>query len=347
VQALGNDPFLAMTAAPAPAAEIASPEAVPVKSSSSEAEVTQHRIRPKPRTSKTNGSRPRTPAATADAPSNEPTTSPVNVPETPETSRDDAHIDPFGFDPAHTERIRPYLDFLFDHYFRCTVTGEANVPLNGGALLVGNHAGTVPYDGAMVMTAVSRGTNNARRARPLGDDFVFRRPPIATWLSRIGVVRANPDNAHRLLSAGEIALVFPEGTRGLSKFFAERYRLERFGRGGFVKVALRAGVPIIPVAIVGAEEAHPLLAQIPWLAKILGLPFFPVTPTFPWLGPFGLVPLPTKFAIRFGEPIVLTDSVASIERNPDRLAELTEVIRTRVQAMIDELLATRRSVFFG
>ncbi|MBI3073505.1 MAG: acyltransferase family protein [Deltaproteobacteria bacterium] len=289
--------------------------------------------------------------APAEATSETPRADPV-LRDAASTARNDAvgsgiAVDPFGFDRAYAERLAPFLGFLFDHYFRCTVTGESNIPLQGGALLVGNHAGTLPYDGAMVMTAVRRATSGARFARPLGDDFAFRRPPVATWLSRIGVVRATPDNAHRLLSAGEIALVFPEGTRGLGKFFAERYRLTRFGRGGFVKVALRAGVPIIPVAVVGSEEAHPLLAQIPWLARLFGLPYFPVTPTFPWLGPLGLVPLPTKFFIRFGEPLALTDSAASIERSSDRLAELTEIVRTRVQAMIDELLAVRRSVFLG
>jgi 1-acyl-sn-glycerol-3-phosphate acyltransferase len=168
------------------------------------------------------------------------------------------------------------------------------------------------------------------------------------FLNRIGCVRACQENAERLLQQDRVVAVFPEGIQGIGKLYQNRYQLQRFGRGGFIKLALKNRTPIIPTAVVGAEEIHPMLTKVTWLAKYLGIPFVPVTPTFPWLGPLGLVPLPSKWIIRFGEPIDLSADHEP-EAHQDRLlvSRLTEQVRSRIQGMVDEILAARRSVIFG
>jgi 1-acyl-sn-glycerol-3-phosphate acyltransferase len=165
-------------------------------------------------------------------------------------------------------------------------------------------------------------------------------------MNRIGGVRADPENAARLLLNDELVAVFPEGEKGMGKLWKDRYRLQRFGRGGFVKLALRTAAPIIPVAVVGAEEAAPMLGKVTWFAKNIGIPWIPVTPTFPWLGPAGLLPLPSKWYVAFGEPIDLGRSHTPAAAE-DRLLvnRLADQIRTRIQTMIDELLGRRRSPF--
>jgi len=212
-------------------------------------------------------------------------------------------VDEFGRDPNVAARVEPLLDFLYRQYFRVSTRGLGHIPDEGRGLIVANHSGTLPYDGAMIMYGVRHEHSAHREVRPLVEDFVFHFPYLGTLMNRIGGVRAAPENAERLLNQDQLVAVFPEGIKGIGKLYKERYQLQRFGRGGFVKLALKCDAPIIPTAVVGAEEIHPMVSKVTWLAKSFGIPYVPVTPTFPFLGPIGLVPLPTKWFIAFGEPL--------------------------------------------
>lgn len=246
-------------------------------------------------------------------------------------------VDDFGRDPLTTARWEWMLDFLYSKWFRVEATGLEHVPDSGRALLVANHAGSLPYDSAMVMHAVRRDHRARRDVRPLVEDAIFHLPWLGPLMNRIGGVRACPENAERLLEHDELVAVFPEGVKGMGKLWRDRYRLQRFGRGGFIKLALRTRAPLVPVAVVGAEEALPLLGRITWFAKSVGIPYVPVTPTFPWLGPAGLLPLPSKWRIQFGAPIDL--DAYGPDAADDRLlvGRLAEQVRATVQAMVDEL----------
>jgi 1-acyl-sn-glycerol-3-phosphate acyltransferase len=247
-----------------------------------------------------------------------------------------------GHDPTFLDRAAPVLEFLWSRYFRVRLLGIENVPESGAALLVGNHSGGIPYDGALLLYGVHRDHPQHRRLRPLVANFVFRRGWMANVVARIGGVRASTETALPLLAAGELVAVFPEGLKGVGKLYRERYRLARFGRGGFVRLAQEARVPLLPVAIVGAEEIHPVIGKITKLAEPLGLPYIPITPTFPWLGPLGLLPVPTKWTIQIGAPIApppQDDDAAT--------ARVAETVRSAIDGMIAELLARRRSVLFG
>lgn len=259
-------------------------------------------------------------------------------------------VDDFGRDPRATARWEWLFEFLYSRWFRVEASGLDHIPRTGRALLVANHAGSLPYDSAMVMHAVRRDHPARRDVRPLVEDTVFHLPFLGPVMNRIGGVRADPENAERLLQKGELVAVFPEGEKGMGKLWKDRYRLQRFGRGGFVKLALRTGAPIIPVAVVGAEEAAPMLGKVTWFARNIGIPWIPVTPTFPWLGPAGLLPLPSKWYVEFGAPIVLDPHDGSSPAlgpaaADDRLLvnRLADQIRTQIQTMIDGLLAKRRS----
>lgn len=256
---------------------------------------------------------------------------------------DPATLPDFGFDPDFLAKTAPVLEFLWSKYFRVRVTGMENVPSSGAALLVANHSGGLPYDGAMLIHATHAHHPAARPLRPLVANFAFRSSWIRPVIARIGGVRASMDNALALCEAGQLIGVFPEGLRGVGKLYRERYRLTNFGRGGFVRLARTAHVPIIPVAIVGAEETHPVLGKLTRLAQPLGLPYIPITPTFPWLGPLGLLPVPTKWTVKIGEPILLPAGSGSKEET----LEMAENVRSRLDQMIAELLAARRSILFG
>jgi 1-acyl-sn-glycerol-3-phosphate acyltransferase len=257
-------------------------------------------------------------------------------------------VDEFGRDPNVAARFDPVLDFLYQRYFRIEAEGMGHIPESGRALIVANHSGTLPYDGAMIMYAVRKEHPTSRAVRPLVEDFVFHFPYLGTLMNRIGGVRACQENAERLLQEDQLVAVFPEGIKGVGKLFSQRYQLQRFGRGGFVKLALATDSPIIPTAVVGAEEIHPMLAKITWLAKSIGIPYVPITPTFPWLGPLGLVPLPTKWYLAFGEPLYW-NAEYGVDAANDRILvnKLAEQVRQRIQEMIDQLVQKRRSVFFG
>jgi 1-acyl-sn-glycerol-3-phosphate acyltransferase len=248
----------------------------------------------------------------------------------------------------YASKVEPLLEFLYSKWFRVEASGLDNIPEGGRALIVANHSGTLPYDGAMLMYAVRKETGARREVRPLVEDFVFHFPYLGTFMNRIGGVRACQENAERLLEQDQLVAVFPEGIKGIGKLYKERYRLQRFGRGGFIKLALRTRAPIIPAAIVGAEEIHPMVAKVTWLAKTIGVPYMPVTPTFPFLGPLGMVPLPTKWYLRFGAPLDYGMQYGP-EAGDDRILvnKLAETVRSTIQEMIDDLLTQRKSVLFG
>lgn len=260
----------------------------------------------------------------------------------------DYSVDEFGFDPHFTNAIaRPLLRFFFKSWFRVEVSGIENVPSIGAALVVANHAGVLPFDGLMASIAVHDKHPAHRDLRLLGADMVFGLPVIGTAARKTGCTMACVTDAHRLLSAGELTAVFPEGYKGLGKNFKDRYRLQRFGRGGFVSAALRTKAPIVPCSIVGSEEIYPMLADVKLLARLLNVPYFPVTPLFPLAGPAGLVPLPSKWHIAFGEPIATAGYQSGDADDPMVTFDLTDQVRETIQQMLYRSLAGRRNIFFG
>jgi len=259
----------------------------------------------------------------------------------------DYEIDDYGFDVDLTENVLlAMLRPLYDKYFRIEARGLENIPAEGGALVVANHSGTIPIDALMTQVAIYDHHPAKRHLRMLGADLVFRSPLIAPLGRKSGSTLACNEDAERLLSSGELAGVWPEGFKGIGKPFSERYKLQRFGRGGFVSAALRAGVPIVPCSIVGAEEIYPIIGNVKVLARLLGFPYVPVTPTFPWLGPLGLVPLPSKWIIEFGEPIATDEIGAAAADDPMLVFNLTDQVREVIQQTLYKLLLQRRSVFF-
>ena len=257
----------------------------------------------------------------------------------------DYAIDDFGFDEDLTDHVLiPMVRPLFDTWFRVEVRGLENVPDEGGALVVANHSGTIALDAVMTQVALRDRHPAHRHLRMLGADLVFQTPFVSEVARKAGHTLACMPDAQRLLERGELVGVWPEGFKGIGKPYRERYKLQRFGRGGFVSAALRAGVPIIPTAIVGAEETYPMLGNITPLARLLGLPYFPMTPTFPWLGPLGLVPLPSRWIIEFGEPVD-PGAVADQADDPMAVLELTDAVRERIQQSLYRLLVQRESTY--
>jgi 1-acyl-sn-glycerol-3-phosphate acyltransferase len=223
----------------------------------------------------------------------------------------------------------------------------SNVPALGRCLVVANHSGTLPLDGLMLRTCVRREHATTRELRWLAEDSVFHLPFVGAFMSRVGGVRACPENAERLLSKEGLLAVFPEGVKGIGKLFRDRYRLQRFGRGGFIRLCLRTGTPLVPCAIVGAEEASPMLYRDELVSKFVGLPYLPVTPTFPLLGPLGLVPAPTKWSIEFGEIFRFDEYGPEAASDDVLVGRLADRVRAAIQNMIDRALAGRRSIWFG
>jgi len=256
-------------------------------------------------------------------------------------------VDDFGYDPVYEEKVRPVFDFLYDRYFRVETEGIDRIPSEGRCLLVANHSGTLPYDGAMIRTAVKREHPARRDVRWLAEDFIFHFPFLGAFSNRVGAVRACQENAERLLRQDALVAVFPEGVKGIGKLFRERYRLQRFGRGGFIKLCLRTQTPIVPVAVIGAEEANPMLLRVEYLSKALGLPYIPVTPTFPLLGPLGLLPAPTKWKMIFGDPVELAGYGPEAADDQILVGRLAERVRATIQTMLDRSVGERRSVWFG
>jgi 1-acyl-sn-glycerol-3-phosphate acyltransferase len=256
-------------------------------------------------------------------------------------------VDDFGFDPKFNAAVMPFFELLYTLWWRVEVTGIDNVPGEGPGLLVANHSGVLPWDGLMVNLAVRHETPTGRQCRLLALDMFALLPFLAPLLARTGAVRANPENGERLLRRGELVGVFPEGVKGVGKPYRDRYRLARFGRGGFVRLALRTGAPIVPCAIVGAEEVHPKIGSMDWVGRPFGLPYFPITPTFPALGPLGVIPLPSKWTIDFGKPVAVAKHGPEGADDPILVSHLSEQVRGTIQKMLDARLAKRQSVWFG
>jgi 1-acyl-sn-glycerol-3-phosphate acyltransferase len=256
-------------------------------------------------------------------------------------------VDEFGYDPKFTRTILPLFEFLYTMWWRVETSGVDHVPDQGPALIVANHSGVLPWDGLMINLAVRHEHPARRECRMLALDMFALLPFLAPLLAQSGAVRANQENGERLLRKGELVGVFPEGVKGVGKPFKERYRLARFGRGGFVRLALRTGSPIVPCAVVGAEEIHPKIASMDWLGRPLGLPYLPITPTFPLLGPLGVIPLPTKWSIDFADPIPMAEHGSEGAEDPILVNRLSEQVRSTVQHMVDSRLRRRRSVWFG
>ena len=278
------------------------------------------------------------------APGPSPRPSPAaSFPEDPRLS----DVDEWGRSERVRSLVRRIYGPVYSSWFRVEWEGIDKIPAAGGALLVGNHAGAIPSDAPVIMHGIE--TELGRPVYGLAD-YLFRGlPVVGTLWSRAGGVPARPDNAYRLLhDQKKLALVFPEGEKGPSKPYAQRYRLQRFGRGGFVEIAMRAGVPVVPIAVVGSEETMPLLWQIPQLARALRVPYFPVTANMVLMGPLGLaVPFPAKFRLRVLDPVTF-DAEPGQERYPkSEVLEESERIRESMQHALDDMLRRRRSIWFG
>jgi len=252
-------------------------------------------------------------------------------------------VDEFGFEPAFRARVTPLFRFLYHHYWRVEAIGIRNVPRRGPVLLVANHSGAVPFDAAMISYALEE-KRGGRIARFLYDRFVERMPWVPHFYRRVGAVVAGRQNAEILLERGEVVGIFPEGVAGTAKLFSERYVLKPFN-SGFVRMSLKFSAPVVPVAVVGAEETYPLIARIPSLGRMIGAPYLPVTPFFPFLGVLGAVPLPTKWYIRFGRPLTFDDLAGRRRLQKPAVQAKANEVRQIIQRMLSDLLAQRRSVF--
>jgi 1-acyl-sn-glycerol-3-phosphate acyltransferase len=260
--------------------------------------------------------------------------------------RGEYHEDEWGFDEEFAEAVYPLFEFLYEVWWRVEPDGILNVPSHGRALLVSNHAGALfPFDASMILLAIMKRHPLPRWARFMVLDWAFVLPFLSAFMRRVGGVPASRHNAHRLLEQEHLVMVFPEGAKGTGKQFSERYRLQRFGRGGFAEVALRTGAPIVPVAVVGSEEIYPKLGDARPVARMLGAPFVPVTPTFPWLGPLGTIPLPAKWRIEFCEPIDVSGYGPDAAEDRRLLFDISEQVRETIQGKLYENLVKRGSAF--
>jgi 1-acyl-sn-glycerol-3-phosphate acyltransferase len=253
--------------------------------------------------------------------------------------------DEWGFDEGFTELVEPFFGFLYESWWRVKVTGAERVPAHGRALLTANHAGILPWDATMISMALLREHPLPRYPRFMVLNWAFDLPWVSAGMRKVGGVVASPFNAMRLLEQDHLVAVFPEGVKGTGKPYSERYRLQRFGRGGFVEIALRTGSPIVPVAIVGSEEIYPKLADLPAVARLIGAPYFPVTPTFPLLGPLGIVPLPSKWRIEFLEPIETASYGPEGAEDRALVLELSERVRGEIQQALYANLVRRGPAF--
>jgi len=262
--------------------------------------------------------------------------------------RGEYHEDEWGFDEEFAEAVYPLFEFLYEVWWRVDSDGVLNVPAHGRALLVSNHAGALfPFDASMILLSIMKQHPLPRWARFLVLDWAFVLPFVSAFMRRVGGVPASKHNADRLLRQEELVMVFPEGAKGTGKPFSERYRLQRFGRGGSVEVALRTGAPIVPVAVVGSEEIYPKIGDATPLARTFGAPFVPVTPTFPWLGPLGMVPLPSKWRIEFCEPIQVAGYGPDSAEDRRLHFEIAEQVRETIQGKLYENLIKRGAAFLS
>ncbi len=258
-------------------------------------------------------------------------------------------VDDWGRSQRVFDLVSPLLDFYYRYWFRAEIEGIENVPAEGGALLVSNHSGALPPDAPMIMQAIRHEHEQPRPVYMLGEHWFKGYPGVGLMANKIGLVPAHPANAQRLLRDEQrLALVFPEGQKGSRKLYWQRYRLRRFGRGGFVRTAMRAGVPIVPIAVIGAEEAMPIFAHVPLLQRLTGLIYFPINHAFPHFGlAAGAMYLPAKFKIHFLEPVDLSAYGPEDAGDVSLVQTLAEDIRARIQRELDSLLSSRKSVWFG
>jgi 1-acyl-sn-glycerol-3-phosphate acyltransferase len=258
----------------------------------------------------------------------------------------DYHVDDFGYDEMLSrELLLPLAKPLYEKYFRVRTLGIDRIPSEGPAVLIANHSGTVALDAVMLQYAVANEHPARRPVRNIGADLVYRLPFIGPLARKTGNAVACPDDAYELLRRGELLGIFPEGFKGVGKGWRERYKLQRFGRAGFMEIALRARVPIIPIAVVGAEEAYPMIANAKALARVLGLPYFPITPTFPLLGPLGLLPLPSRWFIEFGHPIPTDEYPEAAADDAMLVFDLADRVRDTIQQMLYRNLNARGGAF--
>jgi 1-acyl-sn-glycerol-3-phosphate acyltransferase len=253
--------------------------------------------------------------------------------------------DDWGFDEEFVELVFPLFEFLYERWWRVQTSGIQHVPSHGRALLVSNHAGILPWDGTMISFAIQREHPLPRYPRFLVLNWAFDLPFVSVAMRKLGGVVASPYNALQLLERDDLVAVFPEGVKGAGKPFAERYRLQRFGRGGFVEIALRSGSPIVPVAVVGSEEIYPKLGESPTVGRLIGAPYFPLTPIFPWLGPLGVVPLPSKWRIEFCEPIDTAEYGPDAAEDRSLVFALSERVRETIQQKLYDNLVKRGPAF--
>jgi 1-acyl-sn-glycerol-3-phosphate acyltransferase len=264
----------------------------------------------------------------------------------PEPSRE---VDDWGRSERVFQLVEPALNFYYRYWFRVEQEGIENIPSTGGALLVSNHSGALPPDAPMIMQAIRNEHPDPRPLYMLGEHWFKGYPGVGMLANKIGVIPAHPANAQRLLrDEGRLVLVFPEGMKGTRKVYWQRYKLRRFGRGGFVRTALRAGVPIVPLAVIGAEDAMPIFAHVHALQRLTGLIYFPITPAFPAFGALaGMMYLPAKFKLRFLEPITLDGYGPDDAEDLELVQSLGERVRERIQNEVDSMLVARQSVWFG
>jgi 1-acyl-sn-glycerol-3-phosphate acyltransferase len=275
---------------------------------------------------------------------------PLRIPQpTPSASEDPrlSDVDEWGRSERARALARTLYEPLYSKWFRVEWRGLEKIPTEGGALLIANHAGAIPSDAPVIMHGIEK--ELGRPVYGMADYFFRTVPVVSTLWARGGGVPANPDNAYRLLhDQQQLALVFPEGIKGPSKSYTDRYQLRRFGRGGFVEIAMRAGVPVIPLAVVGSEEAMPVLFRLPRLARALRVPYFPVTANLLVFGPLGVaVPFPAKFTIEVQDPVTFDVPPDQERYSKSRVMDEAELIRGRLQEALYDLLRARRSPWFG
>ena len=250
-----------------------------------------------------------------------------------------AGVDPFGLDPQWAKYAIASVAFLHRHYFRSDVFGIENVP-KGRVLLIANHSGQVPMDGAMIGAALFMDADPPRIMRAMVEKWTQTLPFISLFFARVGQVVGVPENAERLLEQGEALLVFPEGAKGISKTFDQRYKLVDFGLG-FMRLAMQTGTPIVPVAVIGGEEQYISVANMTGVAKLLRVPAFPVIPQL--LIPGGQLPLPTKYRLYFGEPMVFTGDP---DDDDSVIEEKVWLVKATLQSMVNRGVKARKSIFF-
>ncbi len=256
-------------------------------------------------------------------------------------------MDEFGKVPDVDNKLEALMMFLYERYWRVETSGLEHIPDEGRTLIVSNHSGVLPFDGAMMATAIYKFHPARRHARFLIEDWFGQLPFATSFMNAVGQVRACQENAQRLLRQEQLVGVFPEGIKGMAKGFKDRYNIARFGRGGVIRLAIRTKSPVVPCAVVGAEEIYIVLGYANWLGKIFGMPLLPITPTFPWLGPLGVVPLPTKWYIQFGKIISYDEYDESALKDNVIINRLNRQLRATIQEMLDSMLKKRRSLFFG